>query len=45
VLAAAFLVTGGKPYYLGGMFPLLLAAGAGPVVAWLGWGGGGCEPG
>jgi 4-amino-4-deoxy-L-arabinose transferase-like glycosyltransferase len=38
VLAAAFLVTGGKPYYLGGMFPLLLAAGAGPVAAWLGRG-------
>ena len=38
VLAAAFLVTGGKPYYLAGMFPLLLAAGAGPVVAWLGRG-------
>ena len=35
VLAAAFVVTGGKPYYLAGMFPLLLAAGAGPVVAWL----------
>ena len=38
VLAGLFLVTGGKPYYLGGMFPLLLAAGAGPVVGWLGRG-------
>jgi len=35
VLAGAFLVTGGKPYYLGGMFPLLFAAGAPPVVAWM----------
>jgi len=35
VLAAMFLVTGGKPYYLGGMFPLLLAAGAGPAVGWM----------
>ncbi len=34
VLAALFLVAGGKPYYLGGMFPLLLAAGAEPAVAW-----------
>jgi hypothetical protein len=38
VLAGLFLVTGGKPYYLGGMFPLLLAAGAGPAVAWAGRG-------
>jgi hypothetical protein len=35
VLVVVFLVTGGKPYYLGGMFPLLLAAGAGPAVAWM----------
>jgi hypothetical protein len=34
VLAAVFLLTGGKPYYLAGLYPLLLAAGAGPVVAW-----------
>src|SRR3954471_2823201 len=32
VLAVVFLVLGGKPYYLGGLVPLLLAAGAQPVV-------------
>ena len=35
VLAVAFMATGGKPYYLAGMFPVLLAAGAQPTVAWL----------
>jgi 4-amino-4-deoxy-L-arabinose transferase-like glycosyltransferase len=34
VLAVAFMFTGGKPYYLAGMFPVLLAAGAQPTVAW-----------
>jgi energy-converting hydrogenase Eha subunit E len=34
LLLAAFLATGGKPYYLAAMFPLLIAAGARPVVAW-----------
>jgi 4-amino-4-deoxy-L-arabinose transferase-like glycosyltransferase len=34
VLALLFLVTGGKPYYLAGLYPVLLAAGAAPVVAW-----------
>ena len=34
VLAVLFLLTGGKPYYLAGLYPVLLAAGAGPVVAW-----------
>ena len=34
VLAVLFLVTGGKPYYLAGLYPVLLAAGAGPVVDW-----------
>src|SRR5262245_31692210 len=34
VLVAVFLISGGKPYYLAGMFPLLLAAGAQPVVEW-----------
>jgi hypothetical protein len=33
-LAVLFLVTGGKPYYLAGLYPVLLAAGAGPVVDW-----------
>lgn len=31
-LAVLFLVAGGKPYYLAGLYPLLLAAGAQPVV-------------
>ena len=34
VLAVLFLVTGGKPYYLAGLYPVLLAAGADPVVDW-----------
>jgi len=34
VLAAVFIVTGGKPYYLGGLLPLLLAAGAPATIAW-----------
>jgi hypothetical protein len=34
LVAAIFIVTGGKPYYLGGFFPVLLAAGAPTVVAW-----------
>jgi len=35
VLAAVFIVSGGKPYYLGGLMPLLLAAGAPATIAWL----------
>ncbi|MEV6278481.1 glycosyltransferase family 39 protein [Nocardia sp. NPDC051832] len=35
LLFVVFLVTGGKAYYLGGMYPILLAAGAVPVAAWL----------
>lgn len=34
LLLALFLATGGKPYYLGGLYPALLAADAVPVVAW-----------
>jgi 4-amino-4-deoxy-L-arabinose transferase-like glycosyltransferase len=34
VLAVVFLATGGKPYYLAGLFPALLAAGAAPVLGW-----------
>ena len=34
VLLAVFLVTGGKPYYLAGLYPVLLAAGAEPTLAW-----------
>ena len=35
VLAAVFLVAGGKAYYLAGMYPVLLAAGAVVVDGWL----------
>lgn len=35
LLAAAFLVTAGKPYYLAGLFPVLLAAGSLAVDGWL----------
>lgn len=34
VLVVVFTVSGGKPYYLGGMFPVLLATGAQPAVEW-----------
>jgi len=34
LLALLFLLTGGKPYYLGGLYPVLLAAGAPPVLDW-----------
>jgi dolichyl-phosphate-mannose-protein mannosyltransferase len=34
-LAAVFLLAGGKPYYLAGLFPVLLGAGAIAVDAWL----------
>lgn len=34
-LEVAFLITGGKPYYLAGMFPVLLAAGAIETDTWL----------
>lgn len=38
VLAALFILTGGKPYYLAGMLPLLLGVGAVAVERWLGRG-------
>jgi 4-amino-4-deoxy-L-arabinose transferase-like glycosyltransferase len=34
VLTVVFIATGGKPYYIAGLYPVLLAAGAGPVVRW-----------
>ncbi len=34
LLAVVFLLTGGKPYYLAGLYPVLLAAGADPALAW-----------
>jgi 4-amino-4-deoxy-L-arabinose transferase-like glycosyltransferase len=36
VLAVLFMATGGKPYYLAVMLPVLLAAGAEPTVRWIG---------
>jgi hypothetical protein len=36
LLAVVFMATGGKPYYLAGLYPVLLAAGAAPVVRWAG---------
>jgi hypothetical protein len=39
LLTVTFLILGGKPYYLSGLVPLLLAAGAQPAVDWLAsWG-------
>jgi 4-amino-4-deoxy-L-arabinose transferase-like glycosyltransferase len=35
VLVIVFLISGGKPYYLAGMFPVLLAAGAIETDGWL----------
>ena len=35
ILAVAFMATGGKPYYLAGFLPVLLAAGAQPTVDWM----------
>ena len=35
VLAGVFMATGGKPYYLAGLLPVLIAAGAVQVEAWL----------
>ena len=35
VLLVVFTVTGGKPYYLAGIFTVLLAAGAEPTLDWI----------
>jgi Dolichyl-phosphate-mannose-protein mannosyltransferase len=35
LLAVVFLITGGKVYYLAGVYPVLLAAGAQPTLNWI----------
>jgi 4-amino-4-deoxy-L-arabinose transferase-like glycosyltransferase len=35
LLAVAFMATGGKPYYLAGLLPALIGAGAAPAIGWL----------
>jgi 4-amino-4-deoxy-L-arabinose transferase-like glycosyltransferase len=35
LLAVVFMAVGGKPYYLAGLLPLLIAAGAVPLDGWL----------
>ena len=35
LLAVAFMATGGKPYYLAGLLPALIGAGAAPATGWL----------
>lgn len=35
LLAGVFMLTGGKPYYLAGLYPVLLAAGAEPTLRWV----------
>jgi 4-amino-4-deoxy-L-arabinose transferase-like glycosyltransferase len=35
VLAIVFMATGGKPYYLAGLLPALIGAGAAPLDGWL----------
>ncbi|HEV7752920.1 MAG TPA: glycosyltransferase family 39 protein [Baekduia sp.] len=40
VLVVVFIATGGKPYYIAGLFPVLLAAGAIETDAWLARGAG-----
>ncbi len=45
VLLGLVLVLGGKPYYVCGLYPMLLAAGAEPVARWLRSGGAGVRAG
>jgi Dolichyl-phosphate-mannose-protein mannosyltransferase len=35
LLAVVFIATGGKPYYLAGIYPLLVGAGAAPTIEWI----------
>jgi hypothetical protein len=44
LLAVVFVLTGGKSYYLTGLYPVLLAAGAAPVLAWVRRGRGQARP-
>ena len=34
-LAVVFMITGGKPYYIAGLYPALLAAGSLPTLRWV----------
>ena len=45
LLAVLFLITGGKPYYLAGLYPMLFGAGAQPVVQWAARAAGGLRRG
>jgi 4-amino-4-deoxy-L-arabinose transferase-like glycosyltransferase len=45
MLVGVFLLTGGKPYYVAGLYPVLLAAGSLPTLRWLRAGRGGRRPG
>ena len=44
MLVGVFLFTGGKPYYVAGLYPVLLAAGSLPTQRWLRAGRGGRRP-
>lgn len=35
ILVVLFMITGGKPYYVAGLYPALLAAGSAPTLAWV----------
>ena len=35
LLAAVFIASGGKPYYIAGIYPLLVGAGAAPTIEWV----------
>ena len=35
ILVVLFMITGGKPYYVAGLYPALLAAGSLPTISWV----------